>query len=169
MRKMPSSEAHDHGPEAALGVQPLEEHAEEEHHEDRRRQIALHGLQVVVEAVRALITGNPGQGDQHHDDGGDAARAHNLVLRWPGLPLLIEVHGEERRAGVEHAGQRAHQRREQPGHHDAAQPGRQQVLAPSAESAAWASPGSACRPARSSRPAPAPCRSWPAQSRSGPE
>ena len=52
----------------------------------------------------------------------------NLVLRGLGLPLLVEVHGEERGAGVEHAGQRAHQRREQPGHHDAPQARRQQVL-----------------------------------------
>ena len=45
-----------------------------------------------------------------------------------GPPLLVKVHGEQRGAGVEHAGQRAHQGREQAGHHDAAQPGRQQVL-----------------------------------------
>ena len=45
-----------------------------------------------------------------------------------GLPLLVEVHGEERRAGVEHAGQRAHQGREQAGHHDAAQARRQHVF-----------------------------------------
>ena len=44
-------EADDHGPEAALGVEPLPEHAEEEHDEDRRRQVALDGLQVFVEAV----------------------------------------------------------------------------------------------------------------------
>ena len=44
----PQDEAHDHGPKAALGIQAFEKHAEEKDHEDRRRQIALHGLQVVV-------------------------------------------------------------------------------------------------------------------------
>ena len=47
-------EADHHRGEAALGVEPLEEHAEEEDHEDRRGQVALHRLQVFVQAVRAL-------------------------------------------------------------------------------------------------------------------
>ena len=72
-------EAHDHRPPAALGVEPLEEHAEEEDDEDRRGQVALNLLQVLVEAVGSLDDGDPRQGDQHHDDRGDAARADDLA------------------------------------------------------------------------------------------
>ena len=84
MRKMPSDEADHHRPKAALGVEPLEEHAEEEDDEDRRRQVALHGLQVVVQAVRALDDRDPRQGDEHHDGGGDAARCAPAGAAWPG-------------------------------------------------------------------------------------
>ena len=115
--------------QAALGVQPLEEDAEEEHDEDRRGQVALHALQVVVEA-RAR-PGSPG-----------SRRARSAPSRWsrrgrsrpagacvaPGPQLLVEVHREERRAGVERAGERAHQRREQAGDHQAAHADRQHVL-----------------------------------------
>ena len=74
------------------------------------------------------MTGNPHQGDEDHDGRGDAAGAHDLVLRGLGLPLVIEVHGEQRRAGVEDAGQRAHQGGQQAGHDDPPQPRRQHVL-----------------------------------------
>ena len=46
----------------------------------------------------------------------------------PRLPLLVQIHGEERGTGIEHARQGSHQGRQQSGHHDAAQPGRQHVL-----------------------------------------
>ena len=60
--------------------------------------------------------------------GGDAAHAHDFMLRGFGAQLLVNVHGEERRAGVEDAGQRTHQRREQAGDDDAAQARRQEML-----------------------------------------
>src|ERR1035441_8514295 len=91
-------EAYDHGPEGARPVHTLNKDAEEEHDKDRRRQIALHGLQVSVEALGVLDHRNPGQGDQHHDGGGDAAHAHELMLRSVLLPLLIQVDGKQRGA-----------------------------------------------------------------------
>jgi hypothetical protein len=93
-----------------------------------RRQVALHGLQVVVEPVRALDDRQPQDGDQHHHRRWRSPGADDLRLRRARVPLLVEVDGEERRAGVEHAGERAHQRRQQAGDDDAAQAGRQQVL-----------------------------------------
>ena len=93
-----------------------------------RREIALDGLQVAVEAVRAFDDRNPRHGDHDHDAGRDPAHADDLALRGLGPEFFVDVHREERRAGVEHAGERSHQRGEQARHHDAAQAGRQQML-----------------------------------------
>ena len=120
-------EAYDHRPPTTLGVQPLEEDAEEEDDEDRRRQISLNGLQILVETAGVFQDGQPGQGDQHHDARGDSARPHDLVLRGLGFPLPVEVDRKERRASVEDAGQRAHQGGEQTGNDNAAQPLREHV------------------------------------------
>ena len=62
-----------------------------------------------------------------HHRRGDPPGLHDLLLRGLGLPLLVKIDGKERRTGVEHAGQRAHQGREQSGHDQAAEAGRQQV------------------------------------------
>ena len=45
--------------QAAGAVQAFPEHAQEEHDEDRRRQVGLHALQVVVQALAALDDRNP--------------------------------------------------------------------------------------------------------------
>ena len=113
--------------ERARAVQALHEHAEEEHGEDRRPDVGRHALQVLVEAARALDHRDPGEADQHHHDGRDAADPHQLRLRRAGPELRVEVDREERRAGVEHAGERAHEGGEQPGDDDAAHAGRQDV------------------------------------------
>src|SRR6185369_10697170 len=42
-------EANDHGPKAALRVQAFPKNSEKEHNKDRWREVALHGLQVVVQ------------------------------------------------------------------------------------------------------------------------
>ena len=69
--------------EAALGVQPLVEHPEEEHREDGRREVALHALQIVVQALRALDDGDPEQPDEHHHRGRDASDPDQLGLASP--------------------------------------------------------------------------------------
>src|SRR5206468_1917571 len=57
--------ANDHGPKRALAVEALPEDAEEEDDENGRREVALHGLQVAIETMRALNHRDPGQRD--HD------------------------------------------------------------------------------------------------------
>ena len=59
---------------------------------------------------------------------GDAAGADKLMLCRVGPPLLIEIDGEERRAGVEDSSERAHQSGEQTGDDDAAESWRQKIL-----------------------------------------
>ena len=54
------------------------------------------------------MTGIHNQGNEDHDAGGDAADAHELMLRGVGPPFLIEIHGEQCRTGVEDSGQRPH-------------------------------------------------------------
>src|SRR5262249_60191484 len=83
-----------HGPKRSLRIETLPEHPEEEHHEDRRREIALHRLQVVVQTLRVFDDRNPGQGDDHHDGCGDAADTYKLVLGCARLPLLVKVHSK---------------------------------------------------------------------------
>ena len=55
-------EAHDHGPQAAFGVEALPKDAEEKDDKDRRRQVALHRLKIVVQAARSLNDRNPQSG-----------------------------------------------------------------------------------------------------------
>ena len=57
------------------------------------------------------------------------------MLRRSLFPLLIQIDGEQRGAGVEHAGERSHQRGEQSGDHDAANARGQQILHHHGESA----------------------------------
>ena len=78
------------GADAADPAHLFKEDAEEENHEDGRRQVALHRLQVVVKSRRTLDHRDPGQRNQHHGSGGDAADAHDLVLRGGRFPLLVK-------------------------------------------------------------------------------
>src|SRR5713226_1732164 len=102
------NEADDHGPKRALLVEPLESHAEKEDHKNGRSQITLHRLQVAVESLRVFDDRDPRHGDEDHHGGGDAPGADQLMLGGFRLPLLVEVHSKEGRAGVEDASQRAH-------------------------------------------------------------
>ena len=52
---------------------------------------------------------------------GSLADAHELGLGTVGPQLAVDIHGEQRRAAVEQRGERTHQRRQEPRHHDAAQ------------------------------------------------
>ena len=72
--------------------------------------------------------GNPGEGDQHHDGGGDSSGTNNLMLRGSGLPLFIKINGEERGTSVEDPGERAHERGQETGDDNAANSRRQEVL-----------------------------------------
>src|SRR2546427_5594064 len=101
-------EAYDHGPKGALRIHALEKHAQEKHHEDGRSQITLYGLQVAVESLGILDDRDPRESDEHHHRGGKSPRADKIVLRGGGVPLLVEVHGKDRRACVEDASQRSH-------------------------------------------------------------
>src|SRR2546427_1909204 len=101
-------EAYDHGPKGALRIHALEKHAQEKHHEDGRSQITLYGLQVAVESLGILDDRDPSESDEHHHRGGKASGAYEVMLGGGGFPLLVEVHGKERRAGVEDASQRSH-------------------------------------------------------------
>ncbi len=111
-------EADDHRPEAPVGVEALEKHAQEEHDEDGRREVPLHGLQVVVEAVGRLDNGDPEERDQNHDGGRAAPDPHELGLRCGWSPLFVEIDGEESRARVEDTGERSHERRQQSRDHN---------------------------------------------------
>ena len=90
-RRSPSAKPDDQRREAAGGVEPLHEDAEEEHRGDRRRQVRLDALQVFVEPARALDDRNPEQRDEHHHGRGDAADPHELRLRRSRPELLVEV------------------------------------------------------------------------------
>src|SRR5260370_1820343 len=90
------NETYDHGPKCALGIHALENDAQEEHHEDGRREITLNGLQVAVEPLGILDDRNPCESDEYHYGGGKASRADEVMLRGAGLPLLVEVNGKER-------------------------------------------------------------------------
>ncbi len=72
--------------------------------------------------------GNPQQRDEHHHDCGHTPYPHQSRLRGTRPELAVEVDGEERRRGVESAGERAHQRREEAGDHEAPDPGRHDRL-----------------------------------------
>ena len=132
-RNMPSAKPTSSAARQPGRVDALDEHAEEEHAEDRRRQVALHALQVLVQAARALDDRDPREADQHHHHGRDAADPHQLRLRRAGPELAVEVDREQRRAGVEDAGQRAHERGQQSGDDDAAHARSAARAAPSAE------------------------------------
>ena len=95
----------DHRSERSLRIQPFPKHSEEKNDENWRRQIALHGLQIIIQTVRALNHRNPKQSDEHHGCSSDAAGAHQLVLRRAGFVLAIEVDRKKRGAGVKHARQ----------------------------------------------------------------
>src|SRR4030095_9455100 len=49
-----------HGPETALGIEPLPKHAKEENDKNRRSEVTLHRLQVVVEPGGAFDDRDPG-------------------------------------------------------------------------------------------------------------
>src|ERR1017187_7931839 len=78
----------------------------------------LKALMAPSSSKRPLDDGDPRERDQDHGRGRDAPHAHELVLRGLRPHLLVKVDGEEGRAGVEHARQRAHEGREQARDHD---------------------------------------------------
>ena len=80
MRKMPSRKPTTIAARQPLALSRLED-AEEEDDEDRRGQVALHGLQVVVQAVRPLMTGIQARAMSTIMAVAMRPDAHQLVLR----------------------------------------------------------------------------------------
>ena len=123
----PQPEAGAERGQAALGVQPLHEDAEEEDDEDGRGQVGLHALEVVVEPSTAADDRDPEQADEDHDARGHATDPDEALLGHLRPQPLVEVHGEERGRRVEGPGERAHERRQKPGHDQAPHPDRQDL------------------------------------------
>ena len=127
-RARPSTKPVDERRHRAGRVDPLPEDAEEEHGGDRRRDVGLHALQVLVELA----------GDQLHQRNPQRARSptmhdrrdlpdqHELALARLRARASVDVQGHERRAGIEDRRERAHERREQAGDDETAQARREQ-------------------------------------------
>ena len=76
----PEGEACAERGQAAFRVQPLHEDAEEEDDEDRRGEVGLDALEVVVEAAAAADDRDPEESDEDHDPRGHAADPDEPLL-----------------------------------------------------------------------------------------
>jgi len=123
-------EAAAQGPDSACGVDAFPEEAEEEDRCDGRRQVALHALEVLIEAAARDFghDGNPDHAQSHDHGCGDASDGQEVFFRLSRAQLFVDVDSEEGGAGVEERGERAHEGGEQARDDQAADAGRQQEL-----------------------------------------
>src|SRR5207237_654556 len=87
----PEHKSDDQRGEAPLGVQAPVEDAEHEHREDRRGEVALHALEIVVRPTCALDHGNPQKAAHHHHAGGGAPHPNQMMPSTGTRPVFASA------------------------------------------------------------------------------
>ena len=103
------------------------EGAHQEQGDDGWNRVRKHELEVLEQRVESLDLRCPDHRDQHENEGHETPDLHELLARQPGPVRTHEIHGHERRSGIERRVDLRHQRSHECGEGQSENSRRQQI------------------------------------------